>query len=122
MTFYTNNGQYERQDRRVTRCSYIKYRMSVRPDIFNAFLLGRRLFQQWIVGSYVKVEKDRIEYVRNNQKQLRVDSYQGLVDHLINNANNMKCQIGKMIVLPLKFVGSPRYMMQNYQDAEGYFI
>ena len=102
-----NNDQYERQDRRVTRCSYIKYRMSERPDIFNPFLLGRRLFQQWIIDSCVKVERDRIEYVRNNQKQLRVESYQGLVDHSSNNANNMNCQIGKMIILPSTFVGSP---------------
>ena len=54
--------------------------MSVRLDRFNGFLLGRRLFQQWIVDSYVKVEKGR--------KQLRVESYQVLVDHLSNNANN----------------------------------
>ena len=33
-----NNDQYERHDRRVTRCSYIKYRISVKPDIFNVFL------------------------------------------------------------------------------------
>ena len=51
------------------------------------------------------------------KKKLRVESYQGLVDHLSNNANNMNCQIGKIIILPSTFVGSPRYMMQNYQDA-----
>ena len=83
--------------------------MSVSPDIFNAFLLGHRLFQQWIVDGYVKVEKDRIEYVPNNQKQWQVKSYQGLVDHLSNNANNKNCQIGKMIILPSTFVGSPAY-------------
>jgi hypothetical protein len=25
--------------------------------------------------------------------------------------------IGKKIVLPLSFIGSPRYMIENYQDA-----
>ena len=30
------------------------------------------------MDSYVKVERDRIEYIRNNQKQLRMKSYQGL--------------------------------------------
>ena len=29
----------------------------------------------------------------------------------------MNCQIGKIIILPSIFLGSPRYMMQNYQDA-----
>ena len=107
----------EQQNRRDTRCAYLKYRISVRPDTFNAFLLGRRLFQQWIVDSYVKVERDRIEFIRNNKKQLRIESYQGLIDHLNNSANDMNGQVGKMIVLPSTFVGSPRYMMQNYQDA-----
>ena len=80
-------------------------------------MLGLRLFQQWIVDSYVKIERDRIEYIRRNQKQLCVESYQGLVDYLNNTANDMNCQVGKIVILPSNFVGSPRYMMQNYQDA-----
>ena len=39
-----NNDQFERRNRRVTRSYYIKYRISVKPDTFNAFLLGHRLF------------------------------------------------------------------------------
>ena len=27
------------------------------------------------------------------------------------------CEIGKYIILPSTFIGSPRYMMQTYQDA-----
>ena len=102
---HDNDDQYEQQGRRGMRCAYIKYRISIRPDTFNAFLLGRRLFQQWIVDSYVKVEGDRIEYIRNNQKQLRVESYQGLLDHLNHTANNENFQVGKMVILPSIFVG-----------------
>ena len=29
----------------------------------------------------------------------------------------MNSQVGKMIVLPSTFIGSSRYIMQNYQDA-----
>ena len=29
----------------------------------------------------------------------------------------MNCEVGKIVVLPSTFVGSPRYMMQNYQNA-----
>ena len=89
-TFVVDNddAQGEQSNRRVTRGSYVKYRIGIRSDIFNAFLLGSRLFQQWIVHSYVKIE-------RSNKKQLRVKSYQGLVDHLNNTANDMNCQVGK---------------------------
>jgi len=32
-------------------------------------------------------------------------------------ANNLNGRIGKMIILPSTFIGSPRNMLQNYQDA-----
>lgn len=41
-------------NKRITRGQYIKYRIAIR-DEFNVFLLGRRLFQQWFVDSYVKI-------------------------------------------------------------------
>ena len=54
----------------ITRNAYTKSRIAFRPNEFNPFLLGRRLYQQWIVDSYVKVERDKIMWVKNNQKQL----------------------------------------------------
>ena len=116
-TFVLDNDdlQSEQSNRRVTRGSYVKNRIGIRSDTFNGFLLGRRLFQQWIFDSYVKIERDRIEYIRRNQKQLRVESYQGLV--LNNTANDMNCQVGKIVILLSTSIGSPRYMMQNYKDA-----
>lgn len=53
------------------------------------FLLGRRLFQQWLVDNYVKIEKDRIDYCKAHQKELRVETYQGLIDYMQNRANNI---------------------------------
>ncbi|KMQ89447.1 hypothetical protein RF55_10925 [Lasius niger] len=103
-------------DRRITRGQYIKYRMAIR-DEFNVFLLGRRLFQQWLVDSYVKMEKDRIDYCKNHQKELRSETYQGLRDYLQTTANNLNGRIGKMVILPSTFTGSPRNMLQHYQDA-----
>lgn len=103
-------------DKRITRGQYIKYRMAIR-DEFNVFLLGRRLFQQWLVDNYVKIEKDRIDYCKNHQKELRTETYQGLKDYLQTTANNLNGRIGKMVILPSTFIGSPRNMLQNYQDA-----
>ncbi|XP_058789586.1 uncharacterized protein LOC131663282 [Phymastichus coffea] len=89
--------------RRVTRMAYTKFKMAVRPDEFNAILLGRRLFQQWVVDAYVKIEKDRIQWCKDNQRQIKSDTYKGLHDYLQNSANDID--------------GSPRHMQQNYQDA-----
>ena len=102
--------------KRVSRNAYVKYRIAIRDD-FNPFLMGRRLFQQWIVDSYVKIEKDRIEYCRSNQKQLRAETYQGLIDYLQEAVNDAHARVGKMVILPSTFVGSLRNMLQNYQDV-----
>ncbi|XP_029678787.1 uncharacterized protein LOC115244912, partial [Formica exsecta] len=103
-------------DRRITRGQYIKYRMGIR-DEFNVFLLGRRLFQQWLVDGYVKIEKDRIDYCKNHQIELHTETYQGLKDYIQTMANNLNGRIGKMVVLSSTFIGSLRNMLQNYQDT-----
>lgn len=56
-------------DRRVTRLNYTRYRIAIRDYEFNAFILGRRLFQQYVVDSYVKIERDRINYCKGHQKE-----------------------------------------------------
>ncbi|XP_044578930.1 uncharacterized protein LOC123261402 [Cotesia glomerata] len=102
----------------VTRADYYKYQLAIRDD-FNIFLMGRRLTQQWVVDGYVKVESDRLKYLKKQQPKLRAESYQGLIDHLRsqNAVNNTNSNIGKVIILPSTFHGSPRNMMQHYQDA-----
>ena len=47
-TFVVDNDdpQSEQSNRRITRGSCVKYRIDIRSDTFNVFLLGRRLFQQ----------------------------------------------------------------------------
>jgi len=55
--------------------------MAIRHE-FNVFLLDRGLFQQWIVDNYVKIEKDKINYCRDHQKELHTETYQGLRDYI----------------------------------------
>ncbi|XP_058801513.1 uncharacterized protein LOC131670146 [Phymastichus coffea] len=97
--------------------AYYRHRMAIRPDEFNPFIMGGRLFQQWVVDSYVKVEKDRIQYCKDHQKELKADTYKGLSDYMQNIAEEVGGQVGKTIILPSSFTGSPRYMQQCYQDA-----
>jgi len=48
-------------NKQISRATYVKYHIGIR-DNFNIFIMGKRLFQQWLVDSYVKIEKDRIKY------------------------------------------------------------
>ena len=108
----TNNN-----NRRVSRLAYIKYQVAIRSTDFNAFILGKRLFQQYVVDSYVKIEKDRIQYCKDHQKEIKPDTYKGLHDYMQNSTNDINGQIGKTVILPSTFIGSPRHMQQCYQDA-----
>lgn len=104
--------------KRVSRAKYIKYKFALRDGEFNPFILGRRLFQQYLVDSYVKVERDRIEYCKSHQTQLRVASYNGLKNYLNNRTNtNENLRVGKTVILPSTFIGSPRYMLECYHDS-----
>nr|XP_034591746.1 uncharacterized protein LOC117853522 [Setaria viridis] len=59
---------------------YYCYKFQMRLGIFNPILYGKRLFQQFVVDTYVKIESSRLDYIRNNQDILTADLYQGLVD------------------------------------------
>ena len=109
--------QVNNSNRRVTRRDYTRYLLAVRNGIFNPFLMGRRLLQQWIVDSYVKIERDRLEYHKSHQKELRIDTYKNLIDYLNTTATNNNATVGKLTILPSTFVGSPRNMLQHYHDA-----
>ncbi|XP_051782594.1 LOW QUALITY PROTEIN: uncharacterized protein LOC127527552 [Erpetoichthys calabaricus] len=111
-------GNQSRNPRvRVTQMQYYGYRLFIRED-FNPFLNAGRLTQQtYIVDAYVKTEANRLNYIRQNQPKLRIGKYSGLMDHLLNEANEAGLSPGKMYILPSSFAGSPRNMLQNYQDA-----
>ncbi|XP_058810633.1 uncharacterized protein LOC131675610 [Phymastichus coffea] len=105
------------QSYEMMRLELQRHRIAIRPNEFNPFIRGGRLFQQWIIDSYVKVEKDRIQYCKDHQKELRADTYKGLSDFMQNTAVQVGGQVGKTVVLPSTFIGSPRYMQKCYQDA-----
>jgi hypothetical protein len=88
----------------------------MRCGIFNPILHGKRLFQQFTVDTYIKIESNRLDYISKNQKQLRADLYQGLWDSLMEGETS-GAQAGKRIVLCKSFIGGPRDRRKRYMDA-----
>ncbi|KAL6509985.1 hypothetical protein OROHE_020602 [Orobanche hederae] len=82
----------------------------------TTLLRGGCLFQQYLVDAYTAIEEQRLKWTRNNQETLRVDLYHNMCD-AVTRGDTSAAGLGKRIVLPRSFTGSPRYMMQNYQDA-----
>jgi hypothetical protein len=77
---------------------------------------GKRLYQEWGVDQYNKVESQRLFYIRNNQGPLRAAIYGGMVDTIANNDANID-NLGRLIVLPSSFIGGHQHMAQLYQDS-----
>nr|GEV40442.1 uncharacterized protein [Tanacetum cinerariifolium] len=65
------------------------------------------LFQQYLVDAYTAVEEQRLKWTRNNQDTLRVDLYHNLCD-AVTRGDTSEVGLGKRIVLPRTFTGSPR--------------
>ena len=62
----------------VTAREYYCFLMQVRRGLFNILLFGGRLFQQWAVDMYIKIESMRLDWYSNpaNQKLIRAELYQ----------------------------------------------
>jgi hypothetical protein len=89
------------------------------PGIFNPILFGKWLFQQFAVITYIKIENSRLDYIRNNQDNLRADLYQGLVDSL-QAGEAQADSIGKRTVLATSFIGGPRGYEASIDGCNGF--
>lgn len=116
------NKTHERETngrlRKVTRLQYVAFRIAIRRE-FTLLHNSGKLWLQYLVDQYVRVEGERLMYQRTQieQKKLRVETYAGLQDYLYNEAAERGVQPGKIVILPSSFQGSPRNMNMHYQDA-----
>ena len=110
----TQNGK------NVTCMKFYCHRLMVRPSPdFNALHKSQRLMQQYIVDMAVKVESERLAFLRAKQKQLRAENYSTFADAVLQDDANPQ-NIGQKVILPSTFIGGPRYMHQRTQDAMSY--
>ena len=89
--------------KRVSMMQFYSYRLQIRDG--DWIQSASRLYQQYIVDQYAKIEQNHLNYLRQNQSELRTEFYQRAVDaiHAGDNSNN----IGRRIILPFIFAGRP---------------
>jgi hypothetical protein len=79
-------------------------------------LRAGRLLQQFIVDAYACTKQNHLKFIRENQRQLRCDLYNGL-QNALNAGDILENDVGQKMILPSSFQGSERAMGQLYQDA-----
>lgn len=98
--------------------NYYSYKLIVRENKDNHVLKFRRLFQQYVVDMYVKVEIEQLTYIRLNQAELHSKEY----IHLRNviNADGNAQNVGRTTIFLATYVRSPRHMHEYAEDATSY--
>ncbi|XP_026467796.1 uncharacterized protein LOC113371383 [Ctenocephalides felis] len=108
----------EETTKNVSSMNYYAYRLMIRHNADNYLLRFRRLFQQYCVDMYVKIETERLNFIRFNQAKLRSEEYIHLRDAVSTEGN--AANIGRLTILPATYIGSPRHMHEYAQDAMTY--
>ena len=99
---------------KITCLDYYRYKAHSREehDIVRRDLLlhGGKVSLQFWVDMFMKIEEERLDYIRFHQATLKAHLYQKTIDQDSVTAI-------PRVILPATFEGSPRNVIANYQDV-----
>ncbi|XP_073037994.1 uncharacterized protein [Primulina eburnea] len=84
---------------RLTCLNYYAYMLQIRENSPSLILRGGRLLQQYVVDNYVKIETQRLRWIRSNQRDICSELYQGLQDCLHGGENHAGFQRRKKLTM-----------------------
>ncbi|KAL6529909.1 hypothetical protein OROMI_028554 [Orobanche minor] len=118
MEWFDLDANRWKRDKVAAREFYCYLFQSRATDATNILRTGR-LAQQYQIDCYVKIETQRLDYFRSEQLQhdLRVESFEGIVESMACDGNMNGNKIGQKFVLPSSYIGSPRDMRRRYLNA-----
>ena len=95
---------------------YAAYQFAIHEGL-NPILQCGYLLQQYVVDQWLKIEEQRLQFIGDNQVQLHIDQYRGLMDYLERRQQHLNAQNGnadfrpgRPVVLPSTDHNSPRNM------------
>ena len=97
--------------KKLTALVYYRYHIMVRQNV-SVLLRAKRLFQQFLVDAYCKIETERLQFLRREQTALRADCYQNLRDAILESDGDPR-NVGRRVILPSTFTDGPRYMHER---------
>lgn len=99
---------------KITLLQYYCHRIAIR-NMFSTLKYSRKLSLQYIVDGYCKVESNRLSIYRNeaNQKQYRIDKFNGLIDAIVQDKQYPS---GKRIHLGSGFLVISNYYLSVFKS------
>ncbi|GJS66166.1 DNA helicase [Tanacetum coccineum] len=103
-------------NRQMTMNMYYSYQIHERINHYSLLPRGGKLYQQYVVTAYCAIEQNRLDYIRQNQSEIRNEYLSGLYDAIMRGDRDGS-DLGTRLVLSGSFTGGPRYMYSHYLDA-----
>lgn len=105
------------EDKRKVSCrEYYCHKFQIRAGCQSTLLRAGRLYQQYVVDQYIKIQTTRLDYYRRKQSDMRSELYQGIVDSVMSGETRGS-ELGTRIILPASFIGGARDMRRRYLEA-----
>ena len=83
----------------------------------HLLMLSGKLLQHFLTDAYACVDTNNLNFLRTHQKELQAEYYSGLIDCVGHDMDTNPEDIGKKMILPSSYTGSPRALKALYQDA-----
>ncbi|XP_075077583.1 uncharacterized protein LOC107786932 isoform X3 [Nicotiana tabacum] len=97
--------QKEKRKRDTVSCrEYYCYKFQIRDNETNEVIHCERIFQQFIVDIYIKLETQRLDSFSFNPDLFRIKVLQGLLD-ILRFGEREASKIGNKMFLPITFIG-----------------
>jgi hypothetical protein len=89
---------------------------------WSPVLYAGKLLQKYLVLSWIKCEGEELEYIRQNQAEIRAEKYYVCADQMENDVNVVfggvgVSPVGRRVILPATHTNSRRMLRQNYMNV-----
>ncbi|OWZ14706.1 Helitron helicase [Phytophthora megakarya] len=99
------------KNKRMKVRDFYAYQLSTRKDQYYILHLSSRLFQQWCVEMYAKIELQRLRFI----KQVTPSDTTG---RFLSSSSRWNLgEVGRSVLLPPSFTGGEKYMRKQYYDS-----
>lgn len=101
---YDFNLQHTRlaKNNTTTLKEFYKHRLHFRKDNENLYFKFGKLFQEYVVHSWIKIESNNLNWIRRNQNKLKITKYSGIMNHksTMYTPENVDQGLGCAYILP----------------------
>jgi hypothetical protein len=100
---------------RLCQRAFYKYRLHIRNDVFFVLHRDDWLFQQYIVDAWINCDVNKLNWLRNNQNNIRANVYNELTNNL--QRDNVDTMIlSRRFILSSNYTNDARFMQKLFQN------